>query len=185
MITLHFDKIENYDSVKNEFYTYLPEKDFRFEHSLIAISKWESKYEKSFFEFDEQHNMSNAELVDYLCMMCMDKGFNKAYLDASAIMKLSEYMGKQHTATTITHKESNKQTRKQIMTSELIYAYMAVAQIPFKCETWNINRLMRTIECVGVLNQPKDTKRKKGGKKTAERFSKLNAQRLAKRNGRG
>lgn len=179
MITIDFDAVEGFNEETLEFYDVLPPKTFRFEHSLLAISKWEMKYEVNMIG---NENLTNQQTLDYMTMMCMDKGFDVRYFTPQTIKQLEAYMKKKNTATKVYHK-NNGSNSKQTLTSELIYAYMALAQVPFKCETWNINRLMNLIDCIGVLNN--GHKNKKGGHDTAKRYSKLNAQRLAKYNTKG
>ena len=63
------------------------------------------------------------------------------------------------------------------MTSEVIYAYMANARIPFECETWNLHRLLTLLNVIGELNAPK---KKQTESQTLAEYDRINQERLAK-----
>ena len=44
--------------------------------------------------------------------------------------------------------------KKEIITNELVYYWMAVAGIPWECERWHINRLLTLIRVCDVKNKP-------------------------------
>ena len=65
MLTLRVNGSEMYDEEKNEFYTE-NSTDLILEHSLLSISKWESKWHKPFLVNDTK---SVDEMIDYIrCM---------------------------------------------------------------------------------------------------------------------
>lgn len=160
-----------YDEEKNEFSS-LPGGVFSFEHSLRSLSKWESKW-RIFLIGNRELTME--QLDDYFYMMCLDDNFSKVYITNELRKVLKEYMEDSHTATILPPSSGGK---KQTLTSELIYAYMAMANIPFECEVWNISRLITTIACVGILQNP--NKKKMGVKSTVDQYMRLNSQRLKK-----
>ncbi len=177
MVKVRVSPVELYDESKSEFIT-LPGGVYRFEHSLRAISKWESKWNVNFLG---NKNLTEEQTIDYFICMCMDGGFRKEYITNDLVEVLSEYINTNHTATTIRSKGDGP--NRQVLTSELIYAYMAIARIPFECDKWEINRLLTTISCVSTLQAPKKTRRSKAS--ISKDYSKLNAQRLAKYNTKG
>lgn len=148
MLLLQTEKQEMYDETKNLF-VYLDGKSYRFEHSLKAISDWESVYKKPFMSSEQK---TNEELLDYICMMNLDKNFNISELSHTDLAKVTEYISDSQSATSI--KPSGK-SNNAITTSEVVYAYMAMASIPFECDTWNFNRLMNLLQVYGDLQQPK------------------------------
>ena len=158
MIKIKFNSVEFFDESNREF-RILETKEFRFEHSLKSISTWESKYKKSFLE--PTVIKSPDEIIDYFCMMCLDEDFNNGYMnDSNAVESLSNYIKDKQSATVISV-DGNKQSHR-VLTSEVIYAYMANAQVPFSCDEWNFNRLMTLINVIGSLNdKPKPMNRKK------------------------
>ena len=54
---------EFFDENKNEF-VYTKDQEVTLEHSLISISKWESKWHKPFL--DEKHMKTDEEFIDYV-----------------------------------------------------------------------------------------------------------------------
>lgn len=176
MIKLYIEPTEYWDANSQQFVE-LPGGVFAFENSLRAISKWESKWRKSYF--DPNIERTNNEILDYYVCMCMSSNFSPAYLNREIVKILSDYISTEHTATTTTYrKDKNKGRRKQRVTSEYIYAQMAVLGIPFDADKWEISRLIKTIECCSIMTNP-DTK-KKSPKATAKDYAALNRARLAK-----
>lgn len=124
---------------------------YHFEHSLYAIALWESKYKKPFFTNKEK---TAEEMIDYVSFMNLDDDFDVNTLTQEDILEIFEYMQDEPTATTISSDDNDNNSRI-IMTSEVIYAYMANARIPFECDKWNIHRLMKLVAVIGEFNKPK------------------------------
>lgn len=147
MLEFHIPIDEVYDEETNSFYS-ISGHNLRFEHSLLSMSKWEEKYKKPFFTTQ----MTPEESIDYFRMMSLDENFDDSFFSQELFEKLSEYIQEKPTATVINSNNSKKSS--MIMTSEVIYAYMANAQVPFTCETWNLHRLMTLLGVIGELNKP-------------------------------
>ena len=65
MLQITIPESEQWDELKQEF-IYIPEQTLQLEHSLISLSKWESKWCKSFFVKGEK---TQEETIDYIrCM---------------------------------------------------------------------------------------------------------------------
>ncbi len=128
-----------------------------FEHSLVSLSKWESKYEKAFFGKAEK---TLDETMDYLSMMLLTKNSPEDYvsqLNNEQIMAIGEYINSVQTATTF-REQKNQRGGQEHFTSELIYYWLVQFQIPFDpVETWHLNRLMTLVKICGI----KQTKPKK------------------------
>ena len=66
MLTIQIPGQEKYDEEKNEFFDTKPV-TIQLEHSLISLSKWESKWHKPFYH--PINNKTNEEILDYIrCM---------------------------------------------------------------------------------------------------------------------
>ena len=64
MLHLAIPSVELWDEAKNEF-VYTKAQKLTLEHSLVAISKWESKWCKPFLDSDK----TREEILDYVrCM---------------------------------------------------------------------------------------------------------------------
>lgn len=123
------------------------------EHSLLSISKWESKWHKSFLS---NRDRTNDEMLDYFrCMTVTQNVPAIAYhcLTQKNIANIIEYMKEPMTATTFSKQEGEKKNR-EIITAELIYYWMTVYNIPFECQKWHINKLMTLIKVCNVKSAP-------------------------------
>ena len=122
------------------------------DHSLVSLSKWESKWHKPFLSKNEK---SGEEMLDYIrCMTITQNVPDEVYfaLDTNELMKINNYLNDSMTATTITKQQGK--SRGEIITSEIIYYWMISLQIPFECEKWNLNRLLTLIEVCNIKNSP-------------------------------
>lgn len=120
------------------------------EHSLISVSKWESRWNKPFLSNSYK---SNEEIKDYIRCMTINKGVPETaylYITNKQLQEINDYISAPMTATTITDTEQHPS--REVMTSELIYYYMLTANIPFECEKWHLNRLLTLIKVCGVKN---------------------------------
>ena len=167
---------------KTEEFVYGPDTIISLEHSLISISKWESKWHKPFLS---NKKPSNDELFDYIkCMTITPNIDEEVYsrLTSENVDKILKYINDPMTATTITERGTGRHRSSEIVTSELIYYWMVAMQIPFECQKWHINRLMMLIRICGIKNQP-DKKMSK--RSTMQQNAALNAARRQKLHSRG
>ena len=149
MLAIEIPEREFYNEVTGEF-DYVSKTTLQLEHSLISISKWESKWKKAFLD---QENMPRAELIDYIrCMTLNQKVDPKAYtvIPGQDITRVREYITDPYTATRIYDPRANPNGPKQIITSELIYWQMIYFGIPFECEKWHLNRLLMLIRICSI-----------------------------------
>lgn len=179
-IPIKIEKRELYNEKENYFYK-VPEMELEFEHSLLAISKWESKWHIPFLKKEER---TREQALSYIECMCITP--NVAHevfyaLTPAQIQEIMDYIDDPMSATTVTHREQSR-GRGEIITSELIYFWMNEANIPKECELWHLNRLFKLIEVTSVKRQPdkKMTRRQTGAQNKA-----LNAARRAKMGSRG
>ena len=145
---------ELYDE-STETFIQTKETQLKLEHSLLSISKWESKWCKPFLSNDKKNLHTSAEMLDYIRCMTLNTVPKNVYTALTPNNKrtIQQYMNHPMTATTISNRE--KRTSKEIVTSELIYYWMITYQIPFECEKWHINRLLMLINVCGARNNPK------------------------------
>lgn len=150
MLELTLSGKELYDDVEEEFVNIDPV-TIRLEHSLVSISKWESKWRKPFLK--PNYKFSQEEFADYVKCMTITQNVDPmvyAYLSASEKKTIQDYIDTEQTATTFNNIE-NKPGR-QIVTSELIYYWMTLYQIPFECQKWHISRLLTLIQICNIKN---------------------------------
>lgn len=152
MLEIMIPGMEYYDEEKNEF-LYHHEQLLQLEHSLVSISKWESKWCKPFLDGKSK---SPEEIIDYV--RCMTKTINvdnEVYdrLTERNLIDINSYIESPMTATTFPN-NGNSSPNREIITSELIYYWMVAYNIPFECQDWHLNRLLTLVRVCNVKNSP-------------------------------
>lgn len=150
MLNLTIPPAELFNEETSEF-IYLSAVSITLEHSLLAISKWESKWLKPFLD---KNDLSSEEFYDYVrCMTITPNVDPKAYyrLTEKQIKIINDYIDAPMTATTFSTNKKQPPSREKV-TSELIYYWMTVNQIPFEAQKWHINRLLTLIRICGIKN---------------------------------
>ena len=163
------------------FFVYSKELTIKLEHSLISISKWESKWRKPFLHTRDK---SDEEIVDYIkCMTLTQNVDDDAYrrLTRDNIVQINQYIENPMTATTF-REERNGKNNREIITSELIYYWMIALNIPVEFEKWHLNRLLTLIRVCNVKNQPP---KKMSKREILSRNHALNAARRKQFNSKG
>ena len=151
------------------------------EHSLVSISKWESKWNKPFLS---NPNMTEEETLDYIQCMTLTENIDPIIfnlLDRENVEQIKNYISAPMTATTFSNNKAGKGGH-EIITSELIYYWMIALTIPFECQYWHLNRLLTLIRVCNIKNQPP---KKMGKRELMNRNAALNAQRRAQLNTTG
>lgn len=158
MLKLYVPKREVFDEATLEFKMIEP-KTLRLEHSLLALSKWESKWCKPFLGRDKK---TNEEMIDYIRCMSLDDIDTTALLGLtqSDVHQISEYISLPMTATTF-RDNPNKAPSREVITAEIIYYWMITLGIPFECQKWHLNRLMTLIKVCSIKNSPQKKMSKK------------------------
>ena len=180
VLVIHIPESEVYDEEHNLFVT-LKAQTITLEHSLVSISKWESKWNKPFLSKDA---MSYEETVDYIRCMTLTQNVdpNIYYrIDQPSIDRITEYINSPMTATTFS-KNLHEKPSREIVTSELIYYWMIALEIPFECQKWHLNRLLTLIRVCNIKNAPS---KKMSKKDIMSQNRALNAARRAKSGSKG
>ena len=144
---------EFFNESTNEFIT-SKEQPLTLEHSLVSISKWESKWHKPFLS--PKNDKSNDEILDYVrCMTLTQNVDPKVYYNLSKdnITKIQHYIDDSMTATTFSS-NNNSPPNREIITSEIIYYWMIAYNIPVEFEKWHLNRLLTLIKVCSIKNAP-------------------------------
>ena len=174
MLELVVSGREFFDESKNEFIQVKPTR-LLLEHSLISLSKWESKWEKPFLSSEK----TISETIDYIRCMTLTQNVDPSVyfaLSEENIKEVVAYIEKPMTATKI--KNRSKSVRSgEIITAEIIYYWMVTLNIPFECQKWHLNKLLTLVEVTSIKNQPQK-KMSKGEILRSNR--ELNAARRAK-----
>lgn len=152
MLKITVPATESFDPVTNTFYS-TKEQVLSLEHSLVSISKWESKWHKPFLTRDQK---TIEESRDYIRCMTLTQNVDPAVyyaLTDENYRDISEYMENPMTATTFREERSGSPGR-EIITAEIVYYWMVALQIPFECQKWHFNKLMTLIRVCNEKNKP-------------------------------
>lgn len=152
-LTIKIPAKELYDEKSGSFLK-VKETNLTLEHSLVSISKWESKWHVPFLSSNDKKTLEQS--IDYIrCMTISQNVDPKVYLALTTenFKEINAYIEDPMTATTVSDR-GNKKWSKEIITSELIYYWMIANEVPMKCEKWHLNRLLMLIRVCSVKNQP-------------------------------
>lgn len=156
MLTITIPKGEYYNESTQEF-IYSKEQVLHLEHSLISLSKWESKWKVPFLGPKQK---TNEQVLDYVKCMTLDRNVDDEVYTRLTNVNIDEivkYIDDPMTATTF---RDNKRAKKsnEIVTSELIYYWIIALNIPMECQKWHLNRLLTLVRVCDIKNDPKPKK---------------------------
>lgn len=152
MLELKVEGMEFFNDDTQEFYTVAPV-TLRLEHSLVSVSKWESKWKTPFLSAKD---LTIEQSRDYIKCMTINQHVDPlvyASLTNSHMETVNEYIKEERTATTFDERRVGPPNR-QVITSELIYFWMAQYNIPFECQKWHLSRLLTLIRIASIKNAP-------------------------------
>jgi hypothetical protein len=170
-----------YFNEETETFETVGDVELELEHSLVSLSKWESKFKKPFLTPDPKSSM---EVIAYIQAMIISPTFSPNLFHRFSqenFTEINDYIESEESATTFGTMPERK-GRGEIITSELIYYWMVAFSIPFECEYWHLNRLFALIRICNIKNsKPKKMSRHE----IASRNRELNAIRRAQYNTSG
>jgi hypothetical protein len=146
----------------------------RLEHSLLSLSKWESRFQIPFLSNTEK---TREQILQYICDMSVDEDVDLSILDGLTeenIHTINDYINNKMTATWFA--EEKKAPNRQIITAELIYYWIFTYGIAIECQHWHLNRLLTLVRVFNRMNAPKT--KQTHGELMAQRRA-LNARRRA------
>lgn len=181
MLKIYIPETEYYSEATNKIKHYGPY-EFEIEHSLLSLSKWESKWHKSYFNDAK----TEEEIIDYVRCMTITQNVDP---DAYYILKskkdiltlINTYLQDPMSATTIrknVNESSEDTTPRKVITAEVVYVWLFQAGFPIECEKWNLNRLMTAINVYNINNAPSKSN-KMTKEQTSSYYKSLNAKRRA------
>ena len=180
MLTITIPAQELFNDRTQRFFT-TKEQTLVLEHSLVSLSKWESKWHKPFLTPNEK---TTEETIDYIKCMTITQNVDPTvynFLSQSNIQEINNYIQDPMTATTF-HNDNQQGRAKEVITSELIYYWMIALNIPMECQKWHLNRLLTLVRVCNVKNAPP---KKMSKRDVASRYASLNAARRNKLNSKG
>jgi hypothetical protein len=173
MLRIIIEGEEGFNEETNEFIPSTDDLILELEHSLLSLSKWESKYQKPFLSAGKK---TTDEIFGYLKAMVVTPNVDPGVLSRLSqkdIDKIQEYIDSSQSATTF-GVMPERRGPGEVITSELIYYWIVSFNIPFECQTWHLNRLFALIRICNIKNsKPKKMSRHE----LAMRNRELNAKR--------
>lgn len=181
MLQITIPAVELWDE-RTEKFVSRKEQTLQLEHSLVSLSKWESKWRKAFLGKAEK---TDEEVRDYVRCMTITQNVDPDvynYLTQDNFRQINDYIQDPMTATTFPENKQGKSNR-QIVTAEVIYHWMISLQMPIDiCQKWHLNRLLTQIRTCNVLSQPP---KKRSKRDIMSQNAALNAARKQQLNTRG
>lgn len=148
MLTVVIPESEMFNEDTQEFIR-IKKQVIKLEHSLVSVSKWESKWKKPFLG---KETKTAEETIDYIRCMTITQNVDPSVylnLDVKTVKRINAYIDDKMTATTFPVDHIRGSSREQV-TSELIYYWMVNFNIPFECEKWHLNRLLTLIQVCSI-----------------------------------
>ncbi len=180
MLRITIPAEEFWDEVNEEF-IYTKEQTLQLEHSLVSLSKWESKWCKAFLG---KQDKTEEEILDYVKCMTLTQNVNpEVYkrLTAANYDAINAYIEAPMTATFFSEDSLPKNSR-EIVTAELIYYWMIAFNIPVEFQKWHLNKLLTLIRVCNVKSNPPKRRSKR---EIMKRNAALNAARRSRLNTKG
>lgn len=181
MLRLDIELVPEQWDEKNEVFIDPVVQTLELEHSLVSLSKWESKYCKPFISKEEK---TAEETLDYIKFMTLTPNVDPRvymYLTEKQVKEINEYIEAPMTATTFPESKGGGSNNEQI-TAELMYYWIVALQIDFECQYWHLNRLLTLVKVCNFKNQPP---KKMSHQETVSRNKALNEARKKKYNTKG
>lgn len=152
MLDITISGKELYDEIREEFIHTNP-CTIRLEHSLVSLSKWESKHRKPFLR--SRNELTRDEMIDYVrCMTITQNVPQDIYYSLSdkQINEIFQYVDDPMTATWFSDNKTKSPPSREVITSEIIYYWMTSCDIDWKAEKWHLNRLLTLIRVCNAKN---------------------------------
>jgi hypothetical protein len=155
--------------------------ELELEHSLVSLSKWESKYQVPFLSNTKKTPQETLGYIEAMIISPIYPPEIFGRLNQENIEQINAYIESKESATTFGTMPERK-GKGETITSELIYYWMVAFNIPFECEYWHLNRLFALVRICNIKNSKP---RKMSRNEIASRNRELNAIRRAQYNTSG
>ena len=182
MLQLKIPKAEFFDEKKQKFIR-IEAQTLQLEHSLVSISKWESKWHVPFIGDKKK---TSAQSLDYVRCMTLTQNVDPLVyrvIPNSIMQQIRDYIDNPMTATWFSEEQERRfRSKFEVVTSEIIYYWMIASGVPFECQKWHFNRLLTLLKVCGEKNKPQ---KKMSQRAILERNARLNAKRRAAMKSKG
>lgn len=145
----------------------------QFEHSLFSLSKWEAKHQKPWFASAVK---GHEELIDYFGYMLLTPGYKHDIvlrMSPAQHEELTKYISDPQTASSVPSDGPGRGGMQEMVTTELVYAWMTMLKINWEAQHWHYNRLMMVVSMVNFKQQPE---KKQDKRKLYDKWREIQAQ---------
>lgn len=160
MLTIIVPGVESFDDDR-QIFVRTDDVSLKLEHSLVSLSKWESKYEKPFLNGDPK---TSEEIYGYVQAMSLEGEIPDEVLlrlNEESFAAINQYIESKMTATWFRQTEQPRGYNSETVTSEIIYHWIVALQLDWEVQYWHLNRLITLVKTVNEKNKAaSDTKRK-------------------------
>lgn len=152
MLHISVPKLTSFDEETN---TFLEAKgaELMLEHSLVSLSKWESKHEKPFMGKTEKTTAETLSYIECMNLAPVDDPQIFSRLSDDNIKTINEYISSSQTGTFFREIGGAKKA-DVVITAEIIYYWMTAHSIPFETQYWHLNRLLTLIKVCNEKSKP-------------------------------
>ena len=158
MLKIEFPESEFWDEINGEFVVQ-KKTVIQLEHSLVSVSKWESKWHKPFLSKGKK---TPEETIDYIRCMTITQNVDPSVyvrINNKILEQVEEYISNPMSATWFS--KSKERPNREVITAEIIYYWMIALNIPFECQKWHLNKLLTLIQVCNIKNSPNKKMSKK------------------------
>lgn len=160
MLTITVPGVESFNNETQEFVT-TDDTVLKLEHSLVSLSKWESKWEKPFLTGDTR---TTEEVLSYFQAMSLDGEIPEEVLfrlTEENLHAFNQYIESKMTATWFRETPQPRAGNSEVVTAEIIYHWITALQLDWECQYWHLNRLITLVKTINEKNKAaSDTKKK-------------------------
>ena len=130
------------------------------EHSLFAISKWESKWHLPFFG---EGKKTHEQMIDYVRCMTLTPNVDPNvyyFIPSQSFEEITSYIEDSMSSIDWAKVKTNGnqkvygKPKHDNITSELIYFWMVDSGIPFECQYWHVSKLLSLIRMCNLKRTP-------------------------------
>lgn len=153
MLTIKVPAVSDCWDEKRQEFVSMKEQTLQLEHSLVSLSKWESKWHRAFLSKQE---MTVEETLSYIQCMTVNQNVDPSVyyrLTPQNIDEILAYIRDPMSATVLRDDKTGGSSREPI-TSELLYYWMIALQIPVEFQKWHLNRLITLIRVCQIKSAP-------------------------------
>lgn len=150
MLTITVQAEEYWDEEAERF-IYPDSFELQLEHSLVSLSKWEALFKKPFLDGTERTEEESFAYVRFMLQTPATED-QIQQLSVANLEAIYEYVMDKQTATWITEINPRRRQSGEKITSELVYYWMTMFNIPLEAENWHLNRLFTLIRIANIKN---------------------------------